>query len=168
MIDNKNSPPWYREPYVWLIILIPASAVVYGFLFLRLALVSNDGLVDDDYYQHGKEINRVLDRDRAATSLGLTARGKLDLSHGTISLWMHDGTNTKLPQELTLKLMHATRAGFDQHVVLQRSPDGRYFGLVSPLELGHWYLQLGTKRWRLTGSLFLPGDAGFRLAPEGT
>ncbi len=166
MNRNKVSQPWYREPYVWLLILIPLSSVVYGFIFLRLAIISNDGLVADDYYRRGKEINRVLDRDHAATALGLSAQGQMDFRRGAVSVHIHERSHSALPQQLVLKMMHATRAGYDQHVTLERAPDGSYFGLFKPMEFGHWYLQIGTRSWRLTGSLFLPGDSTFRLGPE--
>jgi hypothetical protein len=167
MSENRTSTPWYREPYVWLLILIPLSAVIYGFIFLRLAIVSNDGLVADDYYRRGKEINRILDRDRTATAMGLSARGALDFKQGTVSLRFRQHGHALLPQSLTLKMMHATRAGYDQHVRLQRAPDGSYFGLFKPMEMGHWYLQVGTSAWRLTGSLFVPGKGAIHLAPDG-
>jgi hypothetical protein len=167
MSEHQTSTPWYREPYVWLLILIPLSAVIYGFIFLRLAIISNDGLVTDDYYRRGEEINRILDRDRAATAMGLSAQGKLDFSQGTVSLHIRQRRHGVLPQSLTLMMMHATRAGYDQHVRLQRAPDGSYFGLFKPMEKGHWYMQVGTKVWRLTGSLFVPGDGEIHLRPDG-
>lgn len=36
-ISSQSKPPWYREPYVWLVISIPATAVVVGLITLALA-----------------------------------------------------------------------------------------------------------------------------------
>ncbi len=60
MIEHGERSVWYREPYVWLLIAIPACAVVAGFVTLALAIATDDGLVVDDYYWQGKQINRVL------------------------------------------------------------------------------------------------------------
>ena len=67
----SNGVRCYREPFVWLLIAFPATAVVVGFTLLGLAIYSDDGMVEDDYYRKGKEINRVLARDQAAAKHGL-------------------------------------------------------------------------------------------------
>ena len=67
--------PWTREPLVWLLIGIPATAVVVmGMIMLTVAIQTWSGLVVDDYYKKGKQINRVLARDKFAYELGLAAR----------------------------------------------------------------------------------------------
>ena len=40
--------PWYREPWPWVAIGIPAAAVIMGFTTLYLALANPDFLVVDD------------------------------------------------------------------------------------------------------------------------
>jgi hypothetical protein len=72
--EPKN---WKQEPLVWLLIAIPFSAVVMGVVMITLAIQSYSGLVVDDYYKKGKQINRVLARDRFAHELGLAARFSL-------------------------------------------------------------------------------------------
>ena len=73
----KHAParPWYREPFVWLLIAIPLTAVIVGFVGLALAIRSDDGMVEDDYYRQGMAINRMLDRDKAAAAENLTDIG---------------------------------------------------------------------------------------------
>jgi hypothetical protein len=43
--------PWYKEPWPWVIISIPAAAVIMGFVTLYLALANPDHLVvkDEEY-----------------------------------------------------------------------------------------------------------------------
>lgn len=55
--DRKNSTditsqkPWYREPWPWVAIGIPAVAVIMGFTTLYLALANPDYLVvEEDQY----------------------------------------------------------------------------------------------------------------------
>jgi hypothetical protein len=80
MLNRENHRPtvWYRQPLVWLLVLIPSSAVVMGVFLISLAVLSNDGLVVDDYYRHGLEINRQLARDEAAAAYALAATLQLD------------------------------------------------------------------------------------------
>ncbi len=163
MNENRR---WYHEPYVWLIIALPLSAVVAGFYTLYLAIVSDDGLVADDYYKRGKEINRVLKRDQAAASLGLSAKTKFDFDHGKIVVNLNKQSTYKAPEQLSLRLLHATRAGYDQDLVLQRLPNGEYFGLYKSVVPGRWYLHLETDAWRLTGQLIIPEQRDASLVPN--
>ena len=74
MNTEGKASNWKQEPLVWLLIAIPAAAVIMGIVMLTLAIKSYSGLVIDDYYKHGKQINRVLARDRFAHELGLGHR----------------------------------------------------------------------------------------------
>ena len=68
MNTHKLKKPWYREPWVWLMIALPASAVVGGIITIYLAVSTSDGLVVDDYYKRGKAINLDLRLVVRATS----------------------------------------------------------------------------------------------------
>ena len=46
---TKASLPWYRHPWPWILMSGPFVVVVAGVITLYLAVVSDDGLVDDDY-----------------------------------------------------------------------------------------------------------------------
>lgn len=170
MTSRPPSPstgrPWYRHGLVWLLIAFPASAVVGGAVTLWLAIRSADGLVVDDYYVRGKEINRVLDRDRTARRLGLEAALELDPENGRLALSLH-GRAYDPPPRLVLRLLHGTRAGLDQEFHLARGADGRYRAPLGPLAPGHWYVQVETPAWRLTGDLYLPGTRRLAIAPAG-
>ena len=45
--DNRVNEPWYRNPWVWLIISIPSLTVIGGIITLYLAISRPDYLVDD-------------------------------------------------------------------------------------------------------------------------
>ncbi|MCC6714520.1 MAG: FixH family protein [Gammaproteobacteria bacterium] len=140
---------WYREPYAWLVALLPAAAVVAGFYTLRLAIVSDDGLVTDDYYRKGLEINRVLERDERAASLAISADVEVDPAARTATVRMHARDADTLPASLRARLMHSTRAGFDRDVVLERAAGGAYFAALPELPPGHWYMQIESGDWRV-------------------
>ena len=156
---------WYREPLVWLIIAFPLTAVIAGFFTLYLAIVTRDGLVVDDYYQKGKEINRSLARDHAAVQHGLRAGVRLDSARQEVIVQLSEAKGQLLPDRLDLRWLHATRAGFDRKQILVRSPDGIYRGPFPELAPGHWYVQLEAQDWRLQGSLHIPGEVRLELAP---
>ena len=69
---RRDSLPWYKERWTWLLMLMPATAIVAGFITLWLAITSFDGLVADDYYKQGLAINQTLARANAgATGLAV-------------------------------------------------------------------------------------------------
>jgi hypothetical protein len=161
----NTSRVWYREPLVWLIVSFPLTAVIAGFFTLYLAIQSKDGLVVDDYYQKGKEINMSLARDRAAARHGLRAGIVLDTAKQTVVVQLSITRGQPLPETLNLRWLHATRAGFDRKQSLIRSPDGRYRSAFPELAPGHWYVQIEAQDWRLQGSLHIPGEVRLELVP---
>lgn len=156
--------PWYREPFVWLLIAFPMTSVIGGFTTLYLAESSKDGMVVDDYYRKGKEINQLLARDQAAARHGLNARLKLSATDQQVVLRLA-AREHQLPGLLTLRWLHATRAGFDRTQELARAADGSYRAGFPELVPGHWYVQLEAQDWRLQGSLRVPDETAIELAP---
>lgn len=156
--------PWYREPFVWLLIALPMTSVVGGLTTFYLAETTKDGLVVDDYYRKGKEINMSLARDQAAARHGLSARLRLSGSERRVELQL-TARRHPLPGLLTLRWLHATRAGFDRTQELARAADGSYRAAIPELVPGHWYVQLEAQDWRLQGSLRVPDETAIELAP---
>lgn len=156
--------PWYAEPWVWLMITFPLLAVIGGIITIYLAVSTSDGLVVDDYYNRGKAINLDLARDRAAAGYGLQAQIDIDLQHNRVYLQLQAAADI-LPDVVQLSLLHPTRAGHDQVLLLQRAADGGYSGAVDELTRGNWYLQLEAGDWRLSGSMQVPAEAPVVLLP---
>jgi hypothetical protein len=156
--------PWYREPLVWLIIAFPLTSVIAGFTTLYLAESTKDGLVVDDYYRKGKEINMLLARDQAAARAGLRGELQLDGARQRVTLDLQ-ADRAELPALLTLRWLHATRAGFDRSQELHRGADGRFQAVFPELVPGHWYVQLEAQDWRLQGSLRVPDETRVQLVP---
>ena len=156
---------WYRVPFVWLLIAIPFTAVIVGFVGLTLAIRSDDGMVEDDYYRQGKEINRVLARDQAAAGKGLESQVELDDAQHELRIQLTAHATGTFPENIEIKFLHATRAGLDRSLVIPRRADGTYRAPQPELALGHWNVQLAAQDWRLVGSLFVPGDRHLILRP---
>lgn len=155
---------WYREPWVWLLIALPMSAVIGGMITIYLAVTSSDGLVVDDYYKRGKTINLELARDQAAARYELEALVRIDSQSGQVNVKL-DSRDHLQPEYVRLLLLHPTRAGYDQHVMLEPDGEGVYRGAVSPVSPASWHVQLETDDWRLAGRVLLPQAEPLRLRP---
>ena len=166
MNTHKPKTPWYREPWVWLMIALPMTAVIGGMITIYLAVTTSDGLVVDDYYKRGKAINRDLARDAAAAHYQIRASIDLDMRDNLmqLQLQLHSGTAV-LPKLLTCSLLHPTQPGHDQVIALQHAGDGIYYGHIDEVARGNWYLQLEADDWRLSGSMQVPQTAVTVLLP---
>ncbi|MBT8435637.1 MAG: FixH family protein [Gammaproteobacteria bacterium] len=167
MMDSSETAPrnWKREPMVWLLIAIPFSAVVMGVVIITLAVQSFSGLVVDDYYKKGKEINRVLARDQLAYELGLAAGLSLEAGEKVVIRFVPEVEF--IPGDMIeLKLIHATMPGLDQKLVLRKSDTHLLRGQLELPGEGRWNLFLQTADWRLTGSLQYPEQMSVDLLPN--
>jgi len=153
----EQKTAWYKQPLVWMLIFIPLSAVLGGISMIYLAVTTDDGLVKDDYYKYGKQINLVLERDIEAKRIGLTGKFDFQPATGVVSVQLATKTG-QLPATISLELLHATRAGQDQKIDLALTADKGYHGLIKTLVPGRWYVQLTTSKWRLNGELQHPGQ----------
>jgi len=147
-----------------MVICIPLSAVVAGIYTIFLAIESDDGLVSDDYYWQGKQINRVLKRDQFAFSIGLN--GELFFKPAMVSLQLSAKTDQTWPEQLQLKILSATRKGMDQTLLLPHLGEGFFQSPMGNLQPGKWYVEAGTNDWRLSGSLITPASIAVQMAPE--
>jgi hypothetical protein len=140
----------------------PVAAVVMGIVMVVLATRSNDGLVADDYYKRGLEINQTLDRADQARTRGLSATATFDSSRTRVRLNVPGTADASL----TLRFVHPTRAGLDQVVKAERVGQGLYEGAMATPALGNWHLSLedASGSWRLTG-VWLPAQDAARLEP---
>lgn len=168
-MSNTDKKPWHREPMVWMVIVIPASAIVAGAVMLWLAIETYDGLVVDDYYKEGKEINRRFERDRRADELGFRGQIILDPANNRVQMNLASGEGIDLPSEVDASFLHTTRAGYDEKIILRHQGSGVFLGQFdAPLERGSWKVQIGNKDWRIIGRLTIPSAPHTGLAPVGT
>jgi hypothetical protein len=163
-MSKAQQKPWYREPWVWLMIAFPMTAVIGGMITIYLAVSSADGLVVDDYYKRGKAINLDLARDEAAARYGVEASLELGIDGDTVSLKL-GAINGTWPEIVRLSLLHPTRSGHDQALTLRHTGEGGYRTAIDGLAQGHWYVQLEADDWRLSGTLSVPQAEPLVLAP---
>ena len=148
MLKINLSRLWYREPYVWLLILIPVTAVLMGIVMIWLAIKSNDGLVVDDYYRQGLEINMVLERDTAAENYGISAEILPDETGKWFKVCLSGNEKFSMPEILHVRFLHRTRSGFDQSVILTRTHDNNYYSDMPVLVRGNWDVLIESDDWR--------------------
>ena len=72
ILKSSDKQPWYKEPWPWILMAGPGIVIVAGITTAWLAVVSNDGLVSDDYYKEGMTLNQRLQRDHKAETLACT------------------------------------------------------------------------------------------------
>jgi hypothetical protein len=150
--------PWYREPWPWILAAGPSIVVVAALYTAWLAVVSNDGLVTDDYYRKGLSVNQTIARSEQATRMGLVAGVRIASDNLTVRLQASDKTFV-MPPTLVVTITHPTRAGLDQSRVLARIGD-LYSGEFHLPAAGHWLVLIEDERktWRLLGNVILPAN----------
>jgi len=154
MAVAMSHPPWYRQVWPWLLMLMPAVAIVAGAVTFWLAVSTNNSMVVDDYYREGKAINRQLARDHAAAELGLGGE-LVRQADGTALLRLSAKSGAALPPFVTIRLVHATRSELDRAVNLPATGAGRYASPEARLpDEGRWNVLIEDpdRRWRLVGS----------------
>ena len=152
LLETNAVRAWYREPYVWLVITFPATAVVAGVITLWIAIVSYDGLVRRDYYKHGLEINRVLKRVEMAKTLGLemTVAHIANADSDRLEVAVSANDSFEFPELITAYVTHLTRQSGDRIVALSRVGEAGHYQIeTSKLPAGPWQLQIETDEWKL-------------------
>lgn len=157
------SGPWYRERWPWLLMAGPAAVVVAGTFTAVLAVTSSDGLVSDDYYKAGLAVNQDLRRDRAAAEGHYAAQVMISPDGGRVRVIL---TGEAMPQKMTLKIVHPTRAGADQSAALAQTGPGIYEAPLQPASAGTWIVVLEGPDWRLGGNWHAGRESAVRLAPR--
>lgn len=150
--------PWFREPWPWILAAGPFIVVVAALYTAWLAVVSNDGLVTDDYYRKGLSANQTIARSEQAIRMGLVAGVRITSDNLTVRLQASDKSFV-MPPTLAVAITHPTRAGLDQSRVLARNGD-LYSGEVRLPAAGHWLVLIEDERktWRLLGNVILPAN----------
>ena len=155
MINEQIEKPWYLQPYVWLVIAFPLSAVIAGIITIWIAVESDDGLVVDDYYKRGLEINRTLERDEIAGQYQLKTVIQTNYDDKKIMLTLTGNQSFSAPPAVSVKFMHATRGGFDKELTLKLGELNTYHGTLPELIRGKWHVMVEANNWRVLNTLFV-------------
>lgn len=163
-MTNTNSDflakPWHREPWPWLLMIMPGVALIGGIATAVIAATSWDGLVIDDYYKQGLGINRVMARRDMAMRMRLNAR--IQASQGRLLVRL-PGIETG---KIELLLVHPGRSGMDRRITMEREGYDTYAGPMPAVEAVPWRVSLQdiAGKWRLVGT-WNGRSVEFGLAP---
>lgn len=155
-LDSTQHRPWWKEPMVWLIITLPAIAVIASFTSYYFAARDPDPMVKDEYRKEGFAVLApASEAGKAAAALGLSAR--LTASNGHLELQLH-GHLTARPEQLTLNIIHPSQEKRDIHVLLAHSHELSYISPAPVVGSGKRILVLEPedRAWRITGQWMAP------------
>lgn len=161
--------PWYKHLWPWIIIGILTTSVCLSLTMVSIAVRNPDNLVNDNYYEAGKGINRSLDRELLAQTLQLRASVHLDSLTGEVELRLNGNS---APATLELNLISPTQPEKDRKITLARSEaePGRYIGQLSDKVEGRRFVELlgveGDKTWRMFEEEQVSHDKDLLLGDE--
>lgn len=169
---NSVSLPWYREPWPWILMSGPFIVVIAAFFTAYLAVISNDGLVTDDYYKQGLTLNQQTERDQRAVSLDLVAEVLPSTDGKLVRVFLQGTPDFIPPAEIIFRLSHPTRAGVDQLIVLRSEGAGFYSGEFLTPPTGRWHVAIEDDKheWRMLSNWLVEKQPTLRLqsAPNAT
>ena len=167
--NMSDTQPWYTQFWPWLLISLPASAVIGGIATIYLAIQSPNALVVDDYYKAGLAINQVKHQQALARQMQIEALLRSDGNYLQLRL------SSKTPVSdttLRLQFIHSTRAELDQQVTLTHQGKNAYSATLPELQPGIWYLRLEPvdQSWEIRERLTINGpfQAQLRALDQGT
>ena len=155
--------PGYKHALALICLMAdPIAVVIAGAVTVWLAVISNDGLVTDDYYKQGLAVNQTLQRDHQASSLGLEA----DVMRSGKACACSFRARKAGAARPGLKLIPDARRDQDQTVALVEEGQGFYSGKLAGTWLGAgWSIEDPAGQWRLHGE-WLADSGGTRLKLE--
>jgi uncharacterized protein len=161
---GNHPEAWYRQFWPWFLIALPGSVVIASFVTLWLAISTPNPMVVDDYARIARSTEQRLERDQAATALGVRADIRVIADAGVIEVRLRP--DTVIPEALELRFSHPLVEERDHVLDLMRVPGG-WSARLAPPE-GRWYLQLypGDRSWRLSGEF--RGQRELVLVPRGS
>ena len=144
-MEQRDTTPWYRQFFPWLILAILGWGVVSATITLTVALKNPPHMMTGDYAKLGKALVDTHVRADRAEALGLS--GTL-LAENDEWLLRLDVTDLQA-QQLMLLVQHPTDSTRDRQVVMNRSAAGEYRAaatempprgrlIVSDLEQSWW------------------------------
>lgn len=163
-LDLSTDRPWWKEPMVWLIAGLPATAVVASFITYFIAAHEPDSLVKADYRKEGFAlVEKTTEADRMAAELGLLAR--LTVNHGKLEVTLKSRL-ASAPARVALTIIHPTKESQDIHLILDGSKGEPYIANLPDVGNGKRILVLEPedRAWRISGQWMAPFSGMTELA----
>jgi len=151
---TESNRPWYKEPYVWMLIGFPLTSIIVGLSLLTISILNKDTLVRDNYYKDGLAYNQELEWDKKAKSLDIRIDIQVNDNQLILNL-LNSRQNT--PSTLKVTLGHPTIPEKDRQSHLQLTKDKRFIGFIEPTENGRYYLLVESveQKWRIRQDIWI-------------
>jgi len=123
-MQQRDTTPWYRQFFPWLILAILGWGVVSASITLGVALKHPPHMMTGDYAKLGKALVDTHVRADRAEALGLA--GTLRVERGNWLLQLAPEASELSAEALLLLVQHPTDSTRDRQVLLRRSAPGAY------------------------------------------
>jgi len=155
---------WYREPWAWLVFILPFTAVVAGITTYIIANTDPDTLVVGDYYKTGKAINLQVAKVKQAQKLGM--RFTLKLSNNELVV-KPTGIEKSFPL-INISFFHPTLEEKDFFLSLTPDGIGHFRHTFDHDVSGKWKITLTPfeNHWKIQETISLPQDDFIDIVPD--
>ncbi len=155
---------WYKEPWAWLVVILPFSAVVAGISTFIIANTDPDTLVVGDYYKKGKAINLELGKVKLAQKLGMRFSLKLENNELIIK---PTGIEKVFPL-LNVNFVHPTLEDNDFYLALTPDGNGHFRYQFDESIKGKWHLTVSSfeNTWKIQNTIYLPQTDFIDIYPK--
>ena len=167
----KTSEPeqisyWYREPWAWVVFLLPLKAIVVGIPYYIIANTNPDPIVIGDYYKKGKYINMEVSKVKLAQKLGMKFALKMT---GNELIIKPTGIEKVFPV-LKANFFHPTLEGRDFNLVLTPDGNGHFRHQFDHPFNGKWKLTLSAFKGdgKILNTIYLPHNDFIDIVPDPT
>jgi len=164
--DTDRDRVWWKEPMVWLIAGLPASAVVAGIATVMIAAHKPDSMVSEQHVKQGMAVvSTASTREEQAARLMIAAEITSQAGQCAVNL---SGRFEKQPETLTMTVVHPTHADRDMRLRLIKSGSGIYVtDLPGPLAgKRRFVLEPEDMAWRLAGEAQQSGTGSWRIVAD--
>lgn len=155
---------WYKEPWAWLVFILPMTAVVAGITTLFIANHDPDDLVVGDYYKKGKAINLEVGKVRLAQKLGM--KFALQMQDNKLVI-KPIGIEKEFPL-LNVNFVHPTLAERDFYLALTPDGNGHFRHTFDEDVKGKWRLTVSSfeNTWKIQNTIYLPQKDFIEIIPK--
>lgn len=147
---------WYREPWVWFIIFLPAMSVIGGISTYIVFSQNAPSLVSEDYYKDGKKINQDLTKYQKALDKNITFN--IDISDDSAVFTKVSGDIAD-NAALKISFFHVTLAEHDREMMITANANGQYRVTIPENMLtGKWRVRVESfdSQWRVQETIQYP------------
>ena len=155
---------WYREPWAWLVFILPFTAVVAGIATYIIANTDPDALVVGDYYKTGKSINLEVSKVKNAQKLGM----QFALKFSDNELVVKPTGIEKVFPVVNLSFFHPTLEEKDFYLALTPDGNGFFRKKFNSDISGKWKITITPfdNSWKIQDTISLPQSEFINIVPD--